>query len=549
MEGHSNVHDAGRKWNRKSSIAFKNIVDSLRRALQGPVGTLASGTPPSGNTFTLTLNPSTVNDPGGTFQGRIAVTLTPSTGFSDLVTVADVNNFCSGTTTQFSFTPVSVQGTTPTIVVYTINLPANCPAGYYTSTITGTGAVTGATSSALLEVTVNVQTQLTCVNSSDCPPGDWCENGLCYAPIDNMLIGCAAGICGNPQKGICNTGSCRALCQAENQGPPITGPDGCCYCSSSPADCTGAAADQACRIKTGKQCSQGKLVNGLCVCTDCTSSVNVSIPCPADLNLCADTASNASNSVTVSVINSGGAANVAFAITSTATSNPCVIGPTLSSSSVGFTGSGTGSISIQAVNSCLTANCYVYLLTAIVTDPVSGNVVQTLTCPINVCVKTGCFVIETSCAGLCASCTGTCNSSSWSQGSTAAAGSCYCTIGDSVQESANNTAAVFNVRARSIGSFTGTVTIVSTGGCTASAPTTCYSGAVCPSGSCVLTANGTCSLGAIGPTSVSCCGYDYGFCGRYQTNATASVTATSGNLSASASASTSCSPGLVVCCH
>lgn len=525
---------------------IKNIVDSLRRAMQGPASTLASGTPPSGNTFTLTLNPSTVNDPGGTFQSRIAVTLTPSTGFSDQVTVADVNNFCSGTTTQFSFNPVAVQGTTPTIVVYTINLPANCPAGYYRSTITGTGAVTGATASALLEVTVNVTTQIGCVNNSDCPPGDWCINGQCYAPIDNMLIGCGAGICGNPQKGICNTGSCRALCQAENQGPPITGPDGCCYCSSNVNDCTGPAADQACRIKTGKQCSQGKLVNGLCVCTDCTSSVNVSIPCPADLNLCADSTSNASNSVSLSVTNSGGAANVAFAVTSTATSNPCVIGPTLSSSTVGFTGSGTGSISIQAVNSCLTANCYVYLLTAIVTDPVTGNVVQTLTCPINVCVKTSCFVIEVRCVNSI-NCGGGCGgvgcpSTAWGQGAgcNTGCGGCHCQNGDSVTSSGLCGDCLFSVRARSINGFSGTVN-VSASNC--GATQTCigpYPYTVCPFPSCSLSANGTCDLGSIIPQTTIGIGWNQGLCGLSSASPTSIISGTSGSLTSVASANGAC---------
>ena len=379
---------------------IKNIVDSLRRALQGPASTLASGSLNVGNTFTLTLTPTNVNDPGGVaWTQQFQVTLTPAPGFSDSITCVDVNNFCGGATTGFQFNPVAILGTTAGVNVYTVNLPANCPAGSYTCTVTGTGALTGATSSAVLTVTVAANLLVGCSKNSDCQSGCTCLNGTCSCIIDNTPIGCgstvATGVGANP----CNTSRNVSLCAGESQGAPFTDTSSgqnCCYCG--PSNCNQCAQyTPQCQIKNGpcsvSQCQTTAAGTG-CYCTECTGSVNVSVACPGNLNVL----SGALNSVYMPITNSGtGQANVSLSVTYSGggVAPSCIVGggPVLQASSLSLAQYNTASVGISAVNSCSTAKCYSYMVKAVVTN-IAGQTLQTLTCPVSVCSQTSGLLIQ-----------------------------------------------------------------------------------------------------------------------------------------------------------
>src|SRR5271157_4587581 len=90
MRVNANVHDTGRKRNRKSFFAFKNIVDSLRRAVQVPASQLAAGVTQIGGSFSIAIMPLSIQVPGGVANAyQCTIDVSSSGGFNGIVTLTE----------------------------------------------------------------------------------------------------------------------------------------------------------------------------------------------------------------------------------------------------------------------------------------------------------------------------------------------------------------------------------------------------------------------------------------------------------------------------
>jgi hypothetical protein len=386
---------------------FKNVIDALRRALQGPVSTLAAGLIGAGGQFTVSLSPSSYSIPAGQAQTcPVTVTITSQNGWFGTVNLTEQDNFCTGTAQTFSQqTGIAVTPNAPGVATWTLAFLNNCPSGTYKGTVTASASATQYQSADLLVIVGWGQKQ--CQHNSDCGPGLECVNGVCYSPpLENPL-----GNCG----GANNCSNCTnytGICKLQNLGTPLCDSASClCYCTEP--DCS-QHSDSECAAYG--PCSVPINVNGHCRCS--IPTVNqcdfVGIQCPSELDICVDTATGAV---------SGNSVN--FGITNNSTINPTVslriipinpiacpgfTGPTLSTSSVslapfGLSGYAT-TIGVSVVSTCATAGCYDYQIVATVSDPQNHNdVIQTLTCPLRICANTGpCFLVEVRCSSLSSDC-------------------------------------------------------------------------------------------------------------------------------------------------
>lgn len=368
----------------------KNVVDALRRALQGPASTLAAGTTTAGGSFTISLQPNSFTAPQGSANSyQSTIDVASQGGFNGLVTLTETDTLtAAGSSIGIPTNTVQVAPPSPSndgLVPLNVNVGASTPTGSYTVTVTGSSTINGLTSTVTATLTVVVGSGgKKCVNNSDCGVGNVCSGGQCYTPVDNTLI---------------HTGPCVArdtsICSAETGTAACTGPDGNCYCASTKAGC----ASQDCS-KQGP-CSAGTLLNNcICGCTDCVGSgTPMTVSCPTEIDGFNIGVSNTATGSFVVTNNDPRDLNVTMSIVQAGTPCSCCsgAGPSLSTGGGYILNSGVSQTTIITVPfTCTTLNqCYSYNLKINAQRGVNtmsgfkaiGGVVQTFTCPVKFCLK------------------------------------------------------------------------------------------------------------------------------------------------------------------
>ena len=365
----------------------KNIVDALRRALQGPAAALAAGLPPNVS-LTVSVSPSTIQAPGGvanSYQSTVDVAATG--GFTGAVNLTETDTFNALGTVGFSNATVNIVQSTDGITQLNVNITPSTASGTYTITVTGTSG--SLTASATVIVIVGTGSSK-CVNNVDCPSaGDVCSGGNCYAPVDGTIV----------HSGPCVSRD-TSLCQAQTGTGACTGVDGNCHCIDLSANCQ----KQDCSAKG--PCSSGTLLNNcMCGCSDCNNMANpISITCPTVITGCIDNSSPGASSlqgqITVKNNDSTNFYNVGMSIVPVGQNcAACGAGPSLSNSAYTINQSGSQTTFITIPLTATTSQSYNWGLSIYVANW-RGQIVQTLSCPVTLnAITTSCFTLNVACNG------------------------------------------------------------------------------------------------------------------------------------------------------
>lgn len=366
----------------------KNIVDALRRALQGPASQLAGGASSAFGSFSISLQPSTEQTPGGTAQTfQSTIDVSALNGFIGSVTLTETDTLTGpgfgsvGIPTSL----VQVGPSSPTndgLVPLNVNVTANCPSGQYLVTVTGTATNNGQTQIAQAVLTVTVGSGIQkCNSDSDCGAGGNCDNGQCISPIDNLIIGCGTSPCGSGGIGTnpCNTSRCRNLCSGEQAGLAPVWLAGCCYCTSKTycsQNCPQYTAQ--CQAQWGP-CSQAFCdAQNICVCTHCKSTTPISVTCPSNMVACMDattpTATIASGLFALTNTNPSNTYGITMSVVPTGPNCSCCGGgPVLSTSGFYLTPTGSQQVMVSVPVTCAKKQCYNWNLKISITTGAVGQ--------------------------------------------------------------------------------------------------------------------------------------------------------------------------------
>jgi len=211
------THSRSRKqWTNRTEGILKNIIDKLWESTTIP-SSLINVPPPYVSQFILTADVNHfdfVKNVGGT--GSTLIMAESIANWAGTVNLSVSHNLCSGASASLGKTQLVLDEQHPVEATrLTITIPANCPVGSYTVTVTGSGDSITRT----VPITVDVGAGIPppgkeCVDDAQCQqlygPDYYCVDGECRKECGEYALGCNSDRCPqgqkclwNQQKGIC----------------------------------------------------------------------------------------------------------------------------------------------------------------------------------------------------------------------------------------------------------------------------------------------------------------------------------------------------------
>jgi len=211
-----------KQWTQKTEGVFKNVIDAIKQGAAIPKGFLIPSHPVEEG-FSIYIDPASYEVPYGIAVTKaFEVCVQSNQNWTGTVSISQSNNLCAGSNVSLDEDSLVVSAQTPkNCALLRAGIPATCPPGVYTITVTGQSGSIKRVAYAEIKVgsPPDEEEPESCESDSDCKKfGDdfYCVNGECVKACGTSIYNCNSDACPAGSKCVWDDGAGKCVCKPQD---------------------------------------------------------------------------------------------------------------------------------------------------------------------------------------------------------------------------------------------------------------------------------------------------------------------------------------------